>query len=118
MVVCWVAGFDILYALADLDFDRSRALSSLPARLGRSGAVWAARALHAGAIALLAAAWSADARFGPIFAAGALLAAALLITEHLLIACRGDAAIPLAFFTLNGVVALALGLAGVVDVLS
>lgn len=117
MVLVWVAGFDVIYALQDLEFDRERGLKSVPARFGWRGAVWISRALHAGAVVALLAAWWVDPRLAWVFLAGVGAVAGVLVWEHLVIARRGRAGIPMAFFTLNGVVALVLGGAGVVDVL-
>ncbi len=118
MVLLWVAGFDVIYALQDLDFDRGAGLHSIPASLGWRGAIWTSRALHAGALAMLIVAWRADARLGVIFGAGVVLVGGLLVTEHLVLARRGKAGLDMAFFTLNGVVSCVLGCAGVADVLS
>lgn len=118
MVLCWVAGFDIIYALQDIDFDRSRGLRSIPARLGPAGAVWVSRALHAGAFALLVLAWKQDARLGPVFGAAVGLVGALLVAEHVILARRGKAGLQAAFFTVNGVVSLVVGAAGIADVLA
>lgn len=116
-VMLWVAGFDVAYALQDLDFDRRTGLRSIPAALGVRGSLWASRALHAGALVLLTLAARADPRFGPIFFVAVGFVAALLVFEHLVLARRGIAGLPLAFFTINGVVSLLLGAAGVADVL-
>lgn len=115
MVLLWVAGFDIIYALQDIDFDRSAGLSSIPVRLGAAGALWVSRGLHALALAMLVAAWLADGRLGWLFAAGIALVAGLLVTEHIILIRRGKAGLDMAFFTLNGVVSSVLGLAGCVD---
>lgn len=115
MVLLWVAGFDAIYALQDIDFDRSEGLSSLPARLGWRGGIWASRALHAGAVACLLVSARADPRLGPIYLAGALAACALLVVEHAILARRGKQGLDMAFFTVNGVVSCVLGLAGVAD---
>lgn len=117
MVLCWVAGFDIIYALQDLDFDRSVGLHSIPARLGRRGAVWASRVLHGLALACLVMAWRADSRLHALFAAALVLVALLLIAEHAVLARHGDAGLNLAFFTLNGVVSVVLGLLGLADLI-
>lgn len=116
MVLCWVAGFDVIYALQDIDYDRSRGLSSLPARLGWRGAIWASRGLHVLAVAFLLLAWLGHGQLGAIFGAGIALVVALLIAEHLILARRGQAGLDMAFFTLNGVVSVVLGLAGCIDV--
>jgi 4-hydroxybenzoate polyprenyltransferase len=116
-VMLWVAGFDVAYALQDLDFDRRTGLRSIPAALGVRGSLWASRALHAGALVLLTLAARTDPRFGPIFFVAVGFVAVLLVFEHIVLARRGVAGLPLAFFTINGVVSLLLGAAGVADVL-
>lgn len=114
MVALWVAGFDVIYALQDVAFDRARKLRSVPARFGEGGAIWISRGLHVGALSCLIAVWRLDPRFGPVMAAGVALVAGLLIVEHTIVARKGD--LEMAFFTVNGVVSVALGAAGVVDV--
>lgn len=115
MVLFWVAGFDVIYALQDLDFDRSAGLSSIPARLGASGAIWTSRFLHLAAFVLLIGAWRSEPRFGMVFALGVAAVGGLLIMEHAVLARRGKAGLEMAFFTVNGIVSCVLGLAGVVD---
>lgn len=115
MVLLWVAGFDVIYALQDLEFDRARGLSSIPARLGWRGAAWVSRALHAGALAALVMAWRTEPRFGVVFGVAVALVGVLLVSEHAVLARRGKAGLDMAFFTLNGVVSVLLGLAGVAD---
>lgn len=117
MVVLWVAGFDIIYALQDTEVDRVEGLWSVPSRLGIPAALWISRAMHAGSAAMLALAWRAEPRFGVIFAVGIGLVVALLVTEHVVLAKRGKAGLDMAFFTINGFVSGALGLAGCVDTL-
>jgi len=115
MVLCWVAGFDVIYALQDADFDRRRGLHSIPARLGTRGAVLASRGLHVLAGAALIGAALAEPRFGPVFALATTLVFVLLIAEHAVLARRGEAGLNMAFFTLNGVVSVVLGAAGIAD---
>ena len=117
MVLFWVAGFDIIYALQDLEFDRQTGLSSIPARLGATRAIWTSRAFHALAFILLALAAASDWRFGPIFDSAVGLVGVLLIAEHVVLAVRGKAGLDMAFFTLNGVVSCLLGAAGIADLL-
>ncbi len=121
MVVLWVAGFDVIYALQDVDFDRRAGLYSLPSRLGHGDlgprrAVLLSRLLHAGAAALLLTVGLTDPRLGWLFMVAAAAACACLVLEHIVLARRGLAGLPIAFFTLNGVVSVLVGLAGVVDV--
>lgn len=115
MVLVWVAGFDVIYALQDLDFDRSTGLSSIPARFGASGALWISRALHAAAIGCLVAAGLADARLGWLYWLGVAAVVGLLSAEHAVLIRRGRAGLDMAFFTLNGIVSCVLGVAGSID---
>lgn len=115
MVLLWVAGFDVIYALQDVDVDRRDRLWSIPSRLGVPAALWISRVLHAGAFAALLMAWRAEPRFGAVFLGAAGLVGVLLIAEHAVLARRGRAGLEMAFFTLNGVVSCVLGAAGCVD---
>lgn len=117
-VALWVAGFDIAYALQDLVFDRERGLRSVPALLGHRGSLWASRATHVCAFGLLVGAWLAGPSFGVLFGGAVAAVGALLIYEHAVLARRGLAGLPMAFFTVNGVVSCVLGAAGVVDALT
>ncbi len=117
MVTLWVGGFDIIYALQDLDFDRAAGLHSVPARWGAARAVWISRAMHAAAAGGLVLAIALDPRLRAFFPVGVGIAAALLLTEHVVLARRGLAGLPMVFFTINGVVSCVLGVAGVIDLL-
>lgn len=117
MVLLWVAGFDAIYALQDLDFDREAGLRSIPARFGWKRANTLSRIMHVGAIACLIGVLIADPKFGVVFGIGVVAAIALLVYEHVVLAKRGAAGIPMAFFTLNGMVSVLLGITGLVDVL-
>jgi 4-hydroxybenzoate polyprenyltransferase len=109
-VMLWVAGFDILYSLQDEDFDREHGLYSLPRRLGRPAAMRLAASLHAGAgLGFLAVGWLAG--LGPLYFGAAGLAGALLLLEHALLSPQDLSRLNHAFFTLNGLVGLVLGLA-------
>ncbi|MDD5562186.1 MAG: putative 4-hydroxybenzoate polyprenyltransferase [Thermoanaerobaculaceae bacterium] len=103
-VTAWVAGFDVLYSLADEPFDRAAGMHSLPARLGAARAITVARGLHVVAAAGFAAfAWSVG---GWGLWAGTAAAAALLAWQHTLIAPGRLERLGTAFFTANGVLAL------------
>ena len=114
-VLFWVAGFDVAYALQDIDFDRATGLRSIPARLGPAGALAVSRALHGLAVVALAFAGLPDPTLGPLFFVACVGVGALLLWEHTVLARRGAAGLPLAFFTINGLVSLLLGAAGVLD---
>lgn len=117
MVLAWVAGFDVIYALQDIEFDRGAGLHSIPARVGWRGGLWVSRGLHAAALVMLIMAWRVEPRFGVLFGLGVGAVAGLLLVEHVILVRRGRAGLEMAFFTVNGVVSCLLGLAGVADVL-
>ncbi len=109
-VLLWVAGFDILYALQDEDFDRQSGLCSLPARFGRVRAMRLAAGLHVGAgLGFLAVAWVA--MLGPLYWGAAVVAAILLMAEHALLSPQDLSRLNQAFFTINGLIGLVLGAA-------
>jgi 4-hydroxybenzoate polyprenyltransferase len=106
-VTCWVAGFDVLYACQDFDFDRSAGLHSIPRFLGIRRALVVARVLHAVMLLLLAAVVSAFG-LGWIALSGVVLVALLLAYEHSLVAPDDLSKLNAAFFTTNGVISLVL----------
>ena len=118
MVLCWVAGFDVIYALQDLDFDRQTGLRSIPAALGWRGSAWVSRALHLASMASLVMAWHSEPRFGAVFGAAVVVVGFVLIAEHVVLAVRREKGLEMAFFTLNGMIACLLGAAGILDVLT
>ncbi|MCW5775811.1 MAG: putative 4-hydroxybenzoate polyprenyltransferase [Phycisphaeraceae bacterium] len=117
MVLVWVAGFDVIYALQDEAFDRERGLHSIPAALGRRRAVWVARVLHALAFFCLIAAGLVEPRLGLMYAVAVALVGALLIVEHIVLHRRGLAGLNVAFFTLNGIISIVLAAAAIADLL-
>jgi 4-hydroxybenzoate polyprenyltransferase len=105
-VAMWVAGFDILYALQDIAFDRDNALHSVPAAFGEAGALGVARVLHAVTVLALALVGLA-AGAGWVYAAGVAVTAALLLYEHSLVRVGDLSRLDAAFFTMNGIISLA-----------
>lgn len=105
-VMSWSGGFDILYALPDVEFDRSQKLHSIPAALGVPRAIVVARALHMMTVAALAVTvWAVGA--GAIAWVGVGIVAALLAYEHSLVSSDDLSKLDAAFFTMNGVISLA-----------
>jgi 4-hydroxybenzoate polyprenyltransferase len=104
-VMTWVAGFDVLYALQDVEFDRAEGLRSIPVVLGVRGAVPAARWLHVLSVGLLAAAGAA---LHPSagWAVGVASVALLLALEHRLVRPDDMRRLDAAFFTMNGVISI------------
>ncbi len=116
-VVLWLAGFDVLYACQDYAFDVAHGLFSVPARVGIGPALWVARGLHVGCVALLVCLWRTTPELGPCFAVGIGLTVVLMAVEHAVVTPTDLSRINLAFFTLNGIIGLLLGTLGTVDVL-
>ena len=104
-VAAWVAGFDLLYALFDLDVDRTQGLHSVPARFGVRAAFAGARLSHAATVAFLVAAGLAL-PVGFLYWFGTAAVAALLVYEHSLVSPHDRRRLDTAFFTMNGVVSL------------
>jgi 4-hydroxybenzoate polyprenyltransferase len=105
-VATWVGGFDILYALQDIDFDCAHGLHSLPASLGARGALNIARLLHVCTVLALAGVGVAVGA-GWIYAAGVIVATTLLLYEHSLVKPGNLGRLDAAFFTMNGVISIA-----------
>jgi 4-hydroxybenzoate polyprenyltransferase len=104
-VTFWVAGFDVLYACQDFDFDRTNGLHSIPRYLGIRRALWVARCFHLVMLALLVALlWSFG--LGKLALAGVAIVAALLVYEHSLVSADDLSKLNAAFFTVNGVVSV------------
>ena len=108
-VLFWVAGFDILYACQDIDFDRQARLSSVPAWLGVRASLRAALACHLVMVLLLLALdWVAWPYLGVIYLAGVAAVAGLLVYEHALVRPDDLSQVNQAFFHVNAVVSLGL----------
>ena len=116
-VLFWVAGFDILYALQDLDFDRSSGLHSIPARLGISGSLRMARLFHLVLPSMLVALYFML-NLGILFLFGLLIAVVMLCYEHWLLRDADLAKLDAAFFTMNGYISVALFVFTLSDILS
>jgi 4-hydroxybenzoate polyprenyltransferase len=104
-VTFWVAGFDVLYACQDFEFDRASGLHSIPRYLGISRALWVARAFHVIMLLLLVALMLAFG-LGRVAIAGVAVVAALLAYEHSLVSAGDLRKLNAAFFTMNGVISV------------
>ncbi|MBI1736360.1 MAG: UbiA family prenyltransferase [Candidatus Rokubacteria bacterium] len=106
----WIAGFDVVYACQDIDFDRAHGLHSVPARFGAATALTIARASHVlTAVALAALGWMAA--LGPIYWIGWGAVVALLLYEHSLVTPHDFSRVDVAFFNVNGYIAVIVFLA-------
>src|SRR5690349_10195356 len=107
VVLLWTAGFDVLYACQDFDFDRREGLRSIPARVGIGRALWIARALHTAAF--LALVWLfVITGLGPVAFVGVIATAALLVYQHRLVRADDLSRLNAAFFTTNAFVSVIL----------
>lgn len=115
-VMLWTAGFDIIYACQDYEFDRREGLFSYPRRFGIAGALKISRAFHAGMVACLLA-LVVSFRLGALSLAGVAAIAALLIFEHRLVKPHDLSRVDAAFFTANGYVSVLFFLFWAADIL-
>jgi len=113
-VACWVAGFDIFYALQDEAFDRAEGLRSLVVRLGPGWAIITAKLLHGAAIAALIL-FGKGAGLGLPYMAGVVIAIAVIGWEHRQVKPGDLSKLNGAFFTANGVVSIVVFLGALVD---
>lgn len=116
-VLCWTAGFDILYACQDYQVDVQCGLHSVPSKLGIRRALWVARLTHATSVAAMIAVGLSTPRLGMLYFVGVALAIGLLVVEHALVRENDLSKLGLAFFGMNGIISVALGTLGIIDVL-
>ena len=104
-VLCWVAGFDILYACQDYDFDRDTGLHSIPVRFGMAASLRLARLLHLAAVGcMLAVGYMMGLQ--AVFYLGVALIAGLLVYEHRLVRPDDLSKVNMAFATMNAVISV------------
>ncbi len=117
-VLCWVAGFDIIYSLQDLQHDLALGLHSLPAAIGPANALWISRALHLWSFTGLVWVWRLGLPHLKLaYLAAVAAAGAVLLVEQLLVSPRNFSRAGAAFFFCNGLVSLLVGAGGIVDIL-
>lgn len=118
-VLCWVAGFDVIYALQDVEVDRRDGLSSLPASWGEARALHSSGVLHVAAASLFVAVYlfSPAGRLDRLYVGAVAAAAVVLLIEHVAVRRLGTRGLPVTFGLLNGVVSIVVGGAGIADLL-
>jgi 4-hydroxybenzoate polyprenyltransferase len=103
----WIAGFDLIYACQDVAVDRAQGLHSVPARFGIAAALRAAQACHALTVAaVVALGWLTG--LGPLYWAGVVAVATLFVYEHSLVSPTDLSRLDMAFFNVNGYIAVIL----------
>ncbi|MER3458548.1 MAG: 4-hydroxybenzoate octaprenyltransferase [Chloroflexota bacterium] len=106
-ITFWIAGFDLIYACQDVDFDRRENLYAVPARFGVATALRWARICHVITVLLLAAVgWNMG--LGWVYWLGLLIVAALLAYEHSLVSPLDLSKVDLAFFNVNGIISVTI----------
>ncbi len=117
-VITWVAGFDIIYALQDIQFDQDHNLQSIPAKFGLSKALWVSSCFHIiCAFCILSGAWILFKDFGLSYfmLTGSICFISLLITQHIIIGEGDLAKVNISFFTTNGIASIVLAAGTILD---
>lgn len=114
-VILWVAGFDILYAIQDIEYDRKEGLHSIPAVFGTGGSLIIARILHFAAICLFIS-LMAFTNLGYIYLAGVLLSGALMAYEHSLVSKDDLSKLNMAFFNMNAYISITIMIFTIIDI--
>ncbi len=121
-VLLWTAGFDIIYALQDEDFDRDNRLHSIPAYVGREQALRISEWLHLGAAACMVGAGSLLHSRLPqahwLTWVGTAVFLALLVYQHRLVKPHDLSRVNMAFFTTNGMASVIFGVLTVLDLIA
>lgn len=113
-VLFWVAGFDIFYALQDIDFDRGFGLYSIPSRFGISKSIWIARLFHIIMIIMLLSLIPIH-NLNGFYIIGVITATAILIYEHSIVKPSDLRRLNIAFFNMNGYLSITVFLFTLLD---
>ncbi|ASZ11494.1 putative 4-hydroxybenzoate polyprenyltransferase [Chitinophaga pendula] len=116
LVICWVSGFDIIYALQDEDFDRSQQLNSIPTWLGKAGGLRFSEFLHLISAAMVISA-GVYGQFHWLYWIGAGVFIAMLLSQHLLVKPNDLSRVNLAFMTTNGIASVVFAVFAIADML-
>ena len=116
VVLLWTAGFDIIYACQDVNFDRKHGLRSIPAKIGIKWSLWLSSALHVIAVLLLLGI-PFLVELGLFYYIGVGIVVLIFIYEHAIVKPTDLSRVNLAFFTLNGTISLVLMALSIADIL-
>lgn len=114
-VICWVSGFDIIYAMQDVDFDKSENLHSIPTRVGKTQSLQISSFLHMLSVIFVLAAGFTGA-FGIWYWIGVILFAGMLIYQHLIVKPNDLSRVNMAFMTANGIASVVFALFVITDI--
>lgn len=106
-VIFWLAGFDVLYALQDMDFDRKSGLFSIPSRFGVKKSLYISRGFHVLSVSMLMLTGIIF-DLGAVFWIGMLLVSGLFIYEHSLVRENDLSKLDMAFFNMNGYISVSV----------
>jgi 4-hydroxybenzoate polyprenyltransferase len=115
-VGCWVSGFDLLYSLQDIEFDKTEGLYSIPAEIGVKATLALARKLHLGMLGALFLVYLFSGSLGWLFLLALIVVAALLHYEHELLSPTDLTKIDTAFFTINGYISITIFVIAALDI--
>jgi 4-hydroxybenzoate polyprenyltransferase len=114
-VICWVSGFDIIYAMQDVDFDKSENLYSIPMAFGKIQALQISSILHVlSAIFVIMAGMTGG--FGAWYWAGTILFSGMLIYQHMIVKPNDLSRVNVAFMTANGIASVVFALFVITDI--
>jgi 4-hydroxybenzoate polyprenyltransferase len=113
-VICWVSGFDIIYAMQDEDFDKSENLFSIPTAVGKNKALWISGLLHVLSVLFVIAAGFVGG-FGNWFWAGLFLFAGMLVYQHTIVKPNDLSRVNITFMTANGIASVVFALFVITD---
>ena len=116
-VIFWLIGFDILYALQDIDFDRKTGLKSIPQKLGIKRSLYISRVSHIITVIFLSSLYPVL-RLGYIYLIGLTVVSILLLKEHLLVKEDDLSRLDVAFFNMNGYISVTMFLFTLIDLLN
>ena len=116
VVLLWTAGFDIIYACQDVNFDKKHGLYSIPARIGIRWALWLSSVLHIIAVGLLFCIPQLT-ELGGFYYVGVGIVVCIFVYEHAIVKPNDLSRVNLAFFTLNGTISLVLMALSIADIL-
>ena len=115
-VLFWLLGFDVLYAIQDMDFDRKSGLHSIPQRFGTARSLWISRVSHA--ISMAALFWLyVLLSLGWYYLTGVIIALCMIIYEHTLVKEQDLSKLNMAFFNMNGAISVTIFVFTLIDVL-
>jgi 4-hydroxybenzoate polyprenyltransferase len=113
-VICWVSGFDIIYAMQDVDFDRSENLHSIPAAVGKTRSLGISSFLHfLSALFVIVAGLAGG--FGAWYWAGSLLFITMLVYQHTIVKPNDLSRVNIAFMTANGIASVIFAIFVIAD---